>query len=92
MKKLLIPKKVSVCCRNCKESFHLFYTAFACSIYKSFITSHLDYADVIYDQLNSEYFCQNIESVQYNAMLAIRDASRGTSQEILYGELGLQSL
>ena len=33
-----------------------------------------------------------IESVQYNASLAITGAIRGTSREKLYQELGLESL
>ena len=48
------------------------------TIYKSFVRPHLDYGDVIY--------------VQYNAVLAITGAIRGTSKEKLYQELGLESL
>ena len=33
-----------------------------------------------------------MESVQYNAALAITGASKGTSQEKLYKELGLESI
>ena len=33
-----------------------------------------------------------MESIQYNAALAITDAIRGTSREKLYRELGLESL
>ena len=32
------------------------------TIYKSFVRSHLDYGDLIYDQPNNEIFCQQIES------------------------------
>ena len=32
---------------------------------------YLDYSDLIYDQPNNESVCQQIESVQYNAYLAI---------------------
>ena len=41
-----------------------------------------------------KYFirCSKIESVQYNAALAITGAIRGTSQTKLYRELGLESL
>ena len=35
---------------------------------------HLDYADVIYDQPHNESFCSKIESIQYNAALAITGA------------------
>ena len=36
----------------------------------------------------NESFSSNIESVQYNASLALTRAIRGTSQEKLYQELG----
>ena len=62
------------------------------TIYKSFIRPHLDYGDVIYDQPNNESFKQKIESVQYNAALAITGAIKGTSRERLYQELGLESM
>ena len=41
------------------------------TIYKSFIRPHLDYCDLIYDKPSNESFCNKIESIQYNAMLAI---------------------
>ena len=56
--------------------------------YKSFIRPHLDYGATIFDQPENESFCKKIESVQYNAALAIQ----GTSREKLYKELGLQIL
>ena len=60
---------------------------------KSFIRPHLDYhGDVIYDQLHNETFCSKLESVQFNAALAITGAIHGTSQTKLYVELGLESL
>ena len=62
------------------------------SIYKSFIRPHLDYADIIYDQPHNQSLSDRIESVQYNAALAITGAIRGTSRERLYQELGLESL
>ena len=62
------------------------------TIYKSFIRSHLDYADIIYDQPNNNTFCTKIESIQYNAALAITGAIRGSSKEKLYQELGLEYL
>ena len=54
--------------------------------------SHLYYGDVIYDNSSNEIFCQMIESVQYNAALAITGAIRGSSREKLYQELGFDSL
>ena len=62
------------------------------SIYKSFIRPHLDYADIIYDQPHNQSLSDRIESVQYNAALAITGAIRGTSRERLYQELGFESL
>ena len=62
------------------------------TIYKSFIRPLLDYGDVIYDQPQNESLCDKIESVQYNAALAITGAIRGTSKEKLYQELGLEHL
>ena len=37
-------------------------------------------------------FHQKLESVQYNACLALSEAIRGSSREKLYQELGLESL
>ena len=62
------------------------------TIFKSFIRPHLDYGDIIYDRAYNTSFHQNIESVLYNAALAITDAVRGTSREKLYQELGFESL
>ena len=46
------------------------------TIFKSFIRPHLDYRDIIYDQAYNTSFHQNIESIQYNAALAITGAVR----------------
>ena len=62
------------------------------TLYTSFARPHLDYADVIYDQPHNERFCSTIESIQYNAALAITGAIRGTSKERIYQELGFESL
>ena len=50
------------------------------TIHRTFIRPHLDYGDVLY------------ESIQYNACLALTGAIRGTSEEKIYQELGLESL
>ena len=63
-----------------------------CTIYKSFIRSHLDYGDIIYDQAYNASFHQELELLQCNACLTITGAIRGTSREILYEELGLESV
>ena len=62
------------------------------NIYKAFVRPHLDYGDIIYDNPCNENFCSKIESVQYNAALAITRAIRGTSREKLYHELGFEHL
>ena len=62
------------------------------ALYKSFVTPHLDYGNVIYDQPNNSCLSDTIESVQYNAALVITRAIRGTSKEKLYQELRLESL
>ena len=62
------------------------------TIYKSFVRPHLDYGDIIYDQPQNESFCNKLESIQYNAALAITGAIRGTSKTKLYKELGLEFL
>ena len=62
------------------------------TIYKSFVRPHLDYGDVIYDQHYNNSFHQKLESIQYNAALAITGAIRGSSREKLYQELDLESL
>ena len=51
------------------------------TIFKSFVRPHLDYGDVIYDQSYNNTFHQKMESIQYNAALAITGAIRGSSRE-----------
>ena len=62
------------------------------TLYKSFVRPHLDYGDIIYDCPGNATFTERLEKVQYNACLAITGCFRGTSQEKLYLELGLESL
>ena len=62
------------------------------TIYKSFVRSHLNCGDVLYDQPNIESLCQKIESIQYNAALVITGAVKGVSQIRLYNDFGLESL
>ena len=61
-------------------------------IYKSFIGPHLDYGDIVYDQPNNSSLCEKIESLQYNAALAITGTIKDSSKEKLYQELGFESL
>ena len=53
------------------------------TIYKSYLRPHLDYGDVIYDRAFNESFQNKLESVQYDAALAITGAIRGSSREKL---------
>ena len=62
------------------------------TIYKSFIGPHLDYSDIIYDQAYIASFHQKLDSIQYNTALGITGATRGTSKEELYDNLGLETL
>ena len=62
------------------------------TIYKSFTRRHLDYADVVYHQFQKSSFYEKLESIQYNAALAVAGAVRGSSSEKTYQELGLESL
>ena len=60
--------------------------------YKSFVRPHLDYGDIIYDKAFIGPFQKKLESIQYNAALAITGSVRGTSREKIYSELGVESL
>ena len=62
------------------------------TIYKVFIRPHLDYGDVLYDQASNNSFHAKMESIQYNAYIAITGAIRGTPREKIYQELSLESL
>ena len=61
------------------------------TIYKTFIRPHLDYGDVIYDCAFNESF-QRLESIQYDAAIAITGTIRGTSSDNLFQELRLETL
>ena len=60
------------------------------TIYKAFTRPHLDYGDVIY--AFNESFHQHLESIQYNAAIAITGTIRGTSSGKLFQEIGLETL
>ena len=47
---------------------------------------------MIYDEAYNETLHQKLESIQYNACLALSEAIRGSLSEKLYHELGLESL
>ena len=44
------------------------------TIYKIFIRSHFDYADVVYDQSYKSSFHEKLDSILYNAVLAVTGA------------------
>ena len=54
------------------------------TMYQGFVRPHLDYDDLIYDEAYNETFHQKLESIQYNARLALSGAIRGSSREELY--------
>ena len=62
------------------------------SIYKAFVRPHLDYGFVLFDQASNASSHEKLESIQYNACIALTGTIRGASKEKLYKELGLESL
>lgn len=50
------------------------------TIFKLFVRPHFHYGTVIYDQSLNNAFHQRTESVQYNAVLALTNAIRGSSR------------
>ena len=62
------------------------------TIYRAFVRLHLDYGDVFYDQAFNNSFHAKMESIQYNACLAITGTIQGMSREKIYQKLGLESL
>ena len=54
------------------------------TIYEAFVRLHLDYSDVLYDQKFNTSFHEKLESIQYNACLALTEAIWGTSKEKIY--------
>ena len=85
-------KKVNKTYINVRKFQNILPRSALLTIYKCFVRTHLDYGDIIYDQAFNNSFHQKIESLQYNAALAITGAIRGTSREKIYQELGLESL
>ena len=52
----------------------------------------MDYGDILHHQPYKESISSTLESVRYNAALAITDAIKGTPRSKLYKELGLDYL
>ena len=59
---------------------------------KLFVRSHLDYGDIFHGQPSSESFYQKIESLQYEACLAITGTISGIPRNKLYKKLSFESL
>ena len=53
------------------------------SIYNFSIRPYRDHGGIIYDQAYNLSFHQNLESIQYNAVLALTGVLRGSSREKL---------
>ena len=66
-----------------RKLHHMLSRTSLLTIYNSFIRPDLDYGDIIYDQAYDASFHQKLDSIEYNASLAITDAIRGTSKEKL---------
>ena len=88
----LIFKKVSYTIGLLRKLQNLLPIKPLITVYKSFIRSHLDFGDIIYGQAYYASFYSKLESIQYNAALAITGAILETSKEKLYQELGFESL
>ena len=87
-----ITKKISKTMSLLRKIQQIWPRSTLLTLYKSFVRSRLDYADIIYDQAYNSAFHDKLESIQYNACLGITGAIRGTSTEKIYQELGLESL
>ena len=87
-----IPKKNSNTMGHLRKFQQILPRSSLLTIYKTFVRSQLYYADAIYDQAYNSAFHDKLESIQYNACLAITGAIRGTSTVKIYQELGLESL
>ena len=64
-------------------------------MYKLYVRPHLDYGDIVYHKYDpdlSSVFTKRLEQTQYAAILAVTGAWRGTSKQMLYDELGWESL
>ena len=46
------------------------------TMHKAFVRPYPDYGDIIYDEAYNETFYQKLESIQYNACLALPGAIR----------------
>ena len=88
----MVPLKISKTLGLLRKLHNMLPRSALITIYKAFVRSHLDYGDIFYNQAYNMSFHHKLQSIQYNACLAITGAIRGTSKEKLYQELGLESL
>ena len=51
------------------------------TISRAFMQQHLEYGDVLYDQTFNDSFKEKLESIQYNACLALTGTITGASKE-----------
>ena len=61
------------------------------TIYTASVRPHLNHGDLPNDQAFNASSHEKLESIQYNACLALAGTIRGTSKGKLYQELGLES-
>ena len=52
----------------------------------------IDYGDIILDQPHNSFFCEKLESVQYEVALVITGATQSNSPEKGFQKLGLELL
>ena len=62
------------------------------TLYKTFVRPYLDFGDILLYQTQNASFHQKLETLQYNACLAITGAIRDSSREKLYQKVGFESL
>ena len=83
----IIFKKVSKIIRLLRKLQNLLPRKSLITVYKFFVRPDMDYGVIIYDQAYNASFLRKLESIQYNAALAITGAILGTLKEKLYQEL-----
>ena len=76
-----ITRKISKTLGFLRKFEQILPRSYLLTIYKTFIKSQLDYADIIYDQAYNSAFHDKLESIQYNACLAITGAIRVLKQK-----------
>ena len=62
------------------------------AIYKTFVRSHLDFADIIYNKPFNDSFKEKLEKFQYSAAPIITGAIKGTSLDRLVLNLSVKGL